>query len=235
MADANENAADSSADESTTQDPIKNVKAEMDRKLQNISDQIRAQNEAMMQQMQAMAQAAQPKASTQKVDLSELAYTDPEAYAEQIAQRVSSRVDQNLKQNSAVQSTLQEMMTEYPELNDTKSEMYAKAMSAYSKLSETEKQSPMGYRLAIREAAADVGLVPVSKRRKTDNDDFAFGGNVNGNGEGDSRRDNRKQKEGEIDQLTLEWSRLLGRDPEDKKVKDGLKKANSRKDYKRYK
>lgn len=220
-------------------DPIKNIKAEMERKFSNITKQLQTQNEQLMQ---AITQVATPKKAPQKEaevseDLVDLMYSDPGAYARRIAEMATSaatkQVSAQVNRSNEVNTTLQRMVSEYPELNDQGSEMYQKAIEIYNTLSEDEKQSASGVKLAIREAAADLGVVPVSKRRRSEDDDFNFGGNVSDN-KGSANNKRKQRDEVKVSEDTLAFAQLLGRNIDDPKVKAGLEKASKRKDYGRY-
>lgn len=234
MSDTDQTSADSEESSESTQDPIKNMKAEMDRKFKNITETLKQQNDALAQQLTAINQAVTPKKQEAKEEnLDDLSYTNPTLYAQKIAEMAANRVDQRLNQSSQINSTLQQMISEYPELQDQSSRLYKKAIQTFAGLSDSEKASANGVKYAIREAAADEGIVPASKRssrRNDDNDDFSFGGDVSN--DSDKRKDRRSDTK--VDPRTVELSRLLGRDVNDPKVKASLEKTVKRKNYTKY-
>jgi hypothetical protein len=211
-------------------DPIKNVKAEMDRKMKNLTEQMTLQNQELIKAITSLKAAPVQQEKKQEVSLADLQYSDPEAYARRIADMAAEAASSRVNASNAVNNTLAQMVSEYPELGNQNSEMYQKAVSAYNALSDSEKNSSSGIRLAIREAAADLGLVPASKRRKQD-DDFSFGGDVSNN---QNNQNKKREKKVEISEETLALSKLLGRDPNDPKVKAGLEKAIKRKSFQKY-
>lgn len=222
--------------EDTTQaveDPIKNLKAEYSRKLENVNNELVQQRVAMEQILNAInsrqAAPAQPQAK-----LSDLVYNDPERAAEIIEARAVEKatqiVDSRMKQTQAAQAVITKMASDYPELNDEASELRLQALSIYAKLDQSTKNSPEGYRIAIREAAAELGVLPASKRaKKTSNaDDFSMPAT------GAAGAKNRQARQPELDSNTLALAEAMNLNIKDPKIVDRLKQRAQRKNWNRY-
>ena len=215
-----------------------NIQAEFSRKFKNLSEQTeaqRAQSEAMNQKMDAIIQAlthqqAPKKQEMSSQDLEDLKYTDPDKYVAiqtaKIKDEVMTEVNSAQAQANERQAMLTDMVSKYPELNNPNSDVYKAALKNYQGLSDAQKQDPSTYKLAILDAVAETGVVPVSKRNKNDDLDEFIGGR------GDSSNPGRKERGSSADKLdprTEEVARLMGLDPADKEVQKKLKKHANRK------
>lgn len=198
------------------------------------------QNEKLSKQlesvMSAITQAAQPKVvePTDQDDLEVLAYKDPKAYAkkiqEQAAKQAEAIVNSRLNAQQHTNAVLTQLTSDYPELADSNSELTKRAVEIYNSLSPSEKQSPSAYKIAVRDAAADVGLLPKSKRKQSSSDDFSFGG---GSGGGASSRSEGRRSE-QLPAETLAFAEALGMNIKDKAVVERLKSRAQRKNWNKY-
>jgi hypothetical protein len=246
MADDNIQDGDNTPDESQQPDPIKNLKAEMNRKLESFS----AQNQQLSGKLDELTRAlvarqAADEAARQpaKKPIKDLIYEDPDAAADEIAsrveQRVSTRVNAQLENQNQRQAVLQGLANDYPELTEDGSELQKLAVRIHSSLSESEKASPNAYKLAVREAAAELGIMTQKKRQNqgTGTDDFTL---RRPTAKKSSRQDSRSSGDDEdLDPMTVEFAKVMSEftnliDADDPKVMDRIKKRAQR-DYKRYK
>lgn len=203
---------------------LKNSKSESQRKLENIQ----AQLAQLMQQQKPQEQAAPIKR--------ELIYDDPEEYTRQITERVARETEARVmgKMNSSRQQEYKaaNLQALYPELKDPNSAAYQAASREYDSLPAHLHGTSEGMELAIQRAVSSEGLVPVSKRKQTRNTDDFVPATTNTGRRPAASRDN------EIDPKALEFAKILaettGRDPNDPKLLEGLKKTSKRKDWKRY-
>lgn len=204
MTDQNEggNAGDSGAP-----DPIAQLKAESNRKLDGLKSEIgelKAATSVLVEALQRTQTKPAAKAEA-KEDLSDLLYSDPERYAQIMEERAEARIMGRLsKQQEAQQRTqavLGELAAEYPEINDMHSPLTKKAVELYNALPDNERNSPISYKLAVKEAAAELGVKPRSKR--ADTDDFVGGGNARGS---DGQR---RAKKDTLDPGTRRWAEVL--------------------------
>lgn len=227
------------APEGQADDKYKNLKAEMDRKLDNITQQLSQSNQSVQAMMeQALAQLSQrsqqPAANAPTRKLSDLILEDPDAAEREIENRINTRVNQAVNQvtesSSKTNNAIVQLQNDYPELRDTNSELSQKAIAIYNNLPKHLVGTPEGTRYAIREAAAELAVIPASKRKKSADagDDFVAAGNT-GSG---SRKPSKK--EAEASEGTLALLKLMGKDPNDPKVKKHLEQAVKRDTYGKY-
>lgn len=211
------------ADETTPggEDVVKNIKAEFNRKLDNVSTQLaeqRQMNERLMSQVAALKPAP---AASREPDLSELMYSDPAKYAEVIAERAASSVNSRLAADSKKASTIQRLVQEYPETGDQEHPLTKKAVEIYTSMPEDEKQTPQAYRTAVAEAAAELGIKPRSKRPQQD-DEPSFGTSDRPS----TRR--RKSGSGDLDPNTEAFASIMGLDVKNPEVRKRLSERSDR-------
>lgn len=214
-----------SGDASSAPDPITNVKAEFNRKLDNVTAELKRTQEAILSQLQAKAApAAQPE-----VDLSDLMYKDPVKYAEIVEERAEKRIMSKLDQRTAQQTkqntVLNSLVQEFPELSDQNSPLFKKAVENYNTLSDDERSSPMAYKLAVKDAAMDLDIKPRSKRQSSDNEGYLMGG------PGSGGSNSRPARTGDLDPIMTAFAEHLGLPINDPKRKESLKKRAQRKNW----
>lgn len=200
-------------------DPEKNLKAEMNRKFDNITTELTEQrklNEALLARMsQATAKPAE-----REPDLSELIYSDPKRYTELMEQRAEARIMQRLDTNQRKVNVINQLVNEYPETADAAHPLTKKAVEIYNALPDDEKTSPAAYRAAVSEAAMSLGFKPKSMRPADDEPSM-------GTGPTDGRR-RRAGKTG-LDPSTAEFARIMGLDVDgDAKLRERLEKRAQR-------
>lgn len=233
---------DNSADtgESTgsdNQDPIKNLKSEIDRKLGNTEASIaelHKQNQALIDQISKMAQSAtasKPVSKESEVSLSDLIYDDPEKAIAIIEQRTEERIRKSLNEDKQAQykttEVLNKLVSEFPELGDTNTDLYKKAIEIYNSMDAEDKTSPSAYKSAVYAAAVDVGVKPKSKRTSDDSQDFTLGSG----GTGSSKSAKKSSK---VENGILESAKLMGLNVDDPKVVERLKSRSERKNWLKY-
>jgi hypothetical protein len=221
-------------------DPLTSIKSEFSRKTQKLAED----NQKLSQQLNEITQLLQKQtgpskpansSATEEDDLEDLAYRDPKGYArkvrEQATQEATRVVSQQLNQQQQSQAVLNQLVADYPELSDASNELTVKAVEIYKNLSDDEKRSPSAYKIAVRDAAADLGVLPKSKRKSTSGDDnFSFGGSSSSSGNAPSR----SKSGGDLDQRTLAFAEMVGLNIKDKKVVDRLKQRSQRKSWSKY-
>lgn len=212
------------------EDPIQQVKGEFTRKLSNTEAQIaelKKANEAMLAQLQRIT-TPQPKREVAEDNLEDILYRDPKKYTEIVQQQAEDRIMGKLRAEQAAQqrqsSTLSKLVDEYPELSHNDHELTKKAVEFYNQLSDDDKVSPTAYRLAVKEAAMELGIKPRSKR--SEEDSYSFGGSSGGS-------TTRKKRE-TLDSATTDFAKIMGLNVDDPKVKERILERSKR-DWKRYK
>lgn len=218
-------------------DPLLNLKSEMARKTEKLAED----NKKLSQQLAEISQMLQSQrpqstngSQSGDEDLEDLAYRDPKAYAKKVEERAAARADalinQRLNQQQQTNAILNQLVSDYPELSDSSSELTLKAVEIYKSMSDDEKRSSSAYKIAVRDAAADLGVLPKAKRKATANDDFALGSGSSGVGS-PNRSGNRQTELGEN---TLAFAELMGLNIKDKKVVERLKQRSQRKNWGKY-
>jgi hypothetical protein len=213
-------------------DPTQNIKAEFGRKIGNLESEVSklAQtNQQLLAHIQQMAVTNKP-AEPAKEDIEDLWYKDPRKAAAAIKNEAKREISEEMNRSSQAQAkqtqTLSQLVREYPELNDDSNPLTKKAVEIYQSMPEDEKSSPMAYKLAVKEAASELSVKPISKRSQEESDSYSVSGN---SGSSYSPANTRKKKEDDIDQKTLEFAKLLGRPVDDPAYREKLKNLSKRK------
>lgn len=208
-------------------DPIKNVKAEFDRKLGNYDQKFATLEQNTNQllnyvkQMQTPAKAAAPAAKLEDVWLDK-----PDEAASRVVDMATAAIRQEINAreatNTKVATTIQKLVSEFPELSSADHELTIKANEMYNAMSDDDKTSPVAYRAAVNSAALDLGYKPKASRTDEYEDAFALrGGNS-------ATRNTRRDRSPSIAPETLEFAALVGLDTEDKGVQERLKARTQR-------
>jgi uncharacterized coiled-coil protein SlyX len=192
------------------QDEIKNLKAEMNRKLENTNAQLAALlNELKQKSAPSAAQSSPAKVSV---------FDDEEAYArrikEETAREIESKLEARQAQQTKYQTVVNQLVSEYPEANDTSSELYKRAQEHYAQLDDSEKANPLALKAAVTSAAAELGMKPKSKRQKSSDDGFTMSSSSTGHG--------TKRKD-DLDQGQMDFARMMGLNVDDPKVRERIK------------
>jgi len=158
----------------------KNLKAEMDRKFDNIQKQnqeIADQSKQTNQQIQSVldslsAMNQKPKPAPSVSELADLEYTDPDRYAEIKANeredKFEKRMMDNLDKREERGQTMGRLVADFPELSDTNSKLTKRAIEIHNTLGNELKETGAGYELAVTRAAREIGTVEMSRRGEKD-------------------------------------------------------------------
>lgn len=189
MTEDNVNGVDTSVDSNTSEDPIKQLKGEFSRKTDKLADSLTKMQQSNEQLANMLNQLMQPKsaqAAPKAEDLASIMYSDPNRYAQIIKEQTKNELREESARMSqsqnATQSTIAQLARDYPELNDTDSDLTRKSVEFLNKYSPEERNTPMAYRLAVKEAAEALEVKVKSKRPVED-----FGGSTNQYGSSRSR------------------------------------------------
>jgi hypothetical protein len=225
-------AADASAaTKESSSDDLRNLKAEMNRKLGNL-EQTNAQLMAYLQTMNKPAPAAPAAESSKKLD--DLWYSNPDEAARLIEDRAAAKAESRIAaRNEAAsksQAALVAVINDFPELADNNSDFAKKAVAIYNSYSPEEQANPISYKAAAQQAAFELNMKPKSKRKQDNADDsFSIGG-----GSGDHATRPSKRRDADVDPNTLAFAELLGQPVNDPKYVERLKKHSQRKNWKKY-
>jgi hypothetical protein len=203
------------------EDPIKNLKAEMNRKLENTNAQLQALLAAINTQNKPA-----PSEPAKKVSV----FEDEEAYAARVVAEAEARIEKKLakerEQQTKQAQTINQLVMEFPELAQQDHSLTKRAVEIYNSLSDDEKNSPIAYKAAVKEAALELDIKPKAKRsqQRKEDDSFSLGGSSQGS--------KRPAPASEVDKVRESLAEAFGikLTPE---VKERLK-SNAKKDFKRF-
>lgn len=237
----------------SAEDPTQNLKAEFSRKLNNLreaneaitaqANEIAAQQKVILQHLQTSQQPQTPAPS--KEDLEDLKYSDPDKYIELKMGAMKDDVLGEVRAENQVVAertvALNQLAQEFPELNDDSSDMYKKAVEIYQTLPKEFKDKAAGYKLAVHEAASQVGVLPQSKRanqevaamagsKKSEDQLDEFIGSSGSTAGGKSA----PKKSEKLDEKIVTTARLMGLDINDPKVVERLQQRTQRKRWNRW-
>lgn len=212
------------------EDPIKQIKGEMNRKLEKTEAAIQKlteQNAALLAAIQAAQQPAKPKTQEPEKKLSDIMYEDPERYAaiirEDATREATKAVTEQMTRNQEVQATVAALAADYPELADSESELVKSTLKILEGLPANERNSTTSYKYAVREAAHRLDVKPRTKRDSSE--DFMAPG-----GSAPSRRKSRS--DAQVIESSKDMASVFGLNLEDPKAKaiylDILKKKGAR-------
>jgi hypothetical protein len=210
---------------------INNLKQEMNRKLGSYEQKLADLAQTNQALLAKLSQITIPKASDDD-DLDKMWYDDPKKAAARIKEQTKAEImaeyqrDQEVR--SRTQSTLAALVNDYPELNDSNSELTRRAVEIYNSMTDSEKTSPVAYKAAVREAASDLGVVPM-KRRAQQEDSFTGSSSS-------SQSSERKRSKGkdDLDPKTIAFAQMVGLDMSDEKTVESIKNRAKRAKWDRY-
>lgn len=218
MLEENDNSSssdDSSVTPTHNEDGYKQIKGEMHRKFDKVSDQIAAQADIQRQLLEQIRALTTPavKAAPQE-DMEALRYSNPAKHDEMLIQRAEERVTSRLSQQNQTQaqtqSVISELVADYPEYADANDPLTRRAVEILQQLPAHEKTSPAAIRAAGLKAAVEMDVKPRSKRTAEDFID---------SGSGSSGRAAARRTPSKLDPGTEEFARAIGLNMEDPVVK----------------
>lgn len=206
---------------------LKNLQAEMTRKTQNLDDKLNQINESLRQMslMGNQVQVPQNQNNDQRPD----PILDAEGYERYIEQKLENKMNEKIGAQQRQQAEIATLVNMFPELSDATSDFSKAAIQAYNNLSPQEKAIPGAYKLAVQGAALEMGLLPKNKRQSNNKqqnevDDI---GNMS-NGRNNNQSQQSKQGKVKLDDATIAFAQMLGKDVNDPKYVERLQKAASR-------
>jgi hypothetical protein len=207
------------------------ILAEMNRKYNKISEE-NSRMSQMLEQLAARQQQPVQQVNQQTDDAKELAdlvYSNPAEYARRVTEKATKQATQavqhTLTQQQQTNTVLTQLASEYPELSDNSSELTTKAVNIYKQMSPEERLSPSAYKIAVRDAAADLGLLPKARRAKASNNEPNIGNSnnaVNDIAKGQQRA--AAKNTSKASERTLAFAELMGLDVSKKEVIENLNK-----------
>lgn len=189
---------------------------------------------AAIKEMQKIATTV-PKKVEQKVEnksLKDVWFDDQDAAAQIIEDRAEKKFEAKLRasqeQIAKTQNVIRGLYKDFPELQDTDHPLTVKAIELFEKMTDEEKQSPLAYKIAVKDAADELEIKPKAKRKAASDEDdsYSLGGGNSRYSDGGSNRD--KKKSNKLDPRTVEFGKLMGLKMDDPKVVENLQKHAGR-------
>jgi hypothetical protein len=228
------------ATSSTNARSPESILAEMNRKTQALA----AENQALSQKMDLLVRSLQqPQPQVQQAtdytddQLEEMSFKDPKGYARavraQATKSAENLIDQRLSTHQQTQSVLSQLAVEYPELSDASSDLMKRAGQIYNSLPASTKADPIAYKVAVRDAAAELGVLPKARRNTNQprNDDGSFALSGSGQGSASNNAASRKKAESEVNPLSLAFAKEMGIDITNKDKVARIQKRAQRKNW----
>lgn len=203
-----------------------NLKAEFNRKIGNISEDIKKQNEALLTQVAEMLKPKKPVVSDDDKPLKDKWWDDPEEAAAEVQRRTEAAIERKLTSQQAIDqkktSMINQLVSQFPELNDINHSLTKRALEIYNSMDASEKSNPLSYDAAVKTAALEEGVKPMHKRSEAERESFSFG---SGSGAAKARKSEPK-----LTDNALAFAKVMGLNIDDKKTVERLKKRFGR-DY----
>jgi len=203
-----ENTEESNKETGKSDEVFKNFQSEVGRKFKNNEQKLDQINLSLTQLLQN--QQVKPKEPQQTpTELSELMYTDPEKAIDIIGQRVAEKVGKENKsirnQQTEMNTMINQLAMDYPEITDSNSEVYKKALELAAKdiAGQNREATPLEAEIAIRRAIGEFGLIPVSQRKSEERDEYMGSGNKG------TKKTRTKSDDIELDQATIDFANLI--------------------------
>lgn len=212
------NTPDTGDSPESAQDPIRQIKGEMNRKLDKQNEQIQAllkQQGDLLSAIQA-AQAAPTRqaAPEPEEDIESLMLTEPKKAAARIRQEAvreaTQTINGQLAHQQAINNTIASLAADYPELADSNSELVKTTMQILGTIPESERKAHT-YEYAVNKAANQLDMRPRAKRQETE--DFS----APSYSAAATRK--RARSDGQIVESSKEQAKILGLDLSNEKAK----------------
>jgi hypothetical protein len=207
---------------------ITNLKAEMDRKFQNLQDTRKNTTELLKQQLTRANPPPKVEVPTAK-SFKEKFYEDEDAALFEVKETAKKEMRQEFeasqKRTQKQTQILNDLYMDYPEIGDKAHPLTKLAIEKYEAMDEDERANPLSYKVAVNDAARELDVVPAKKRGRSDVDDYSGGGNGGGSKGG---------KEKSLPNEMLEFARRVGVDVDDPKVLERLKQRAARTNWLKY-
>lgn len=209
---------------------IKNLKSEFSRKQENLMSEL-TQIKQLLAESSKSAINNRHKVVEQAEDEVPDPILEPKKYKEYLKREVMNETSQMVNQNNQRNAQLSALVQSYPELQSSDSDLTKRAVEYYSRLSEYEKQSPNAYKYAVQDAASELGVLPVNKRPKSSNQEADESFTANSGSYNSNRPSAKKKTDDKIDDATLAFAQAIGKDINDPKYIESLKKYTGRKNW----
>lgn len=218
-------------DESQENESGFNAKSE----LEALREQLAEMNQQYQANMQSIVDTITTQSQAKYQPQEDPYMTEEEKRIKMLESKISDletsgakRTQDMIRRERELDNTVVRLASQYPEIQADASVQKA-VVSEHNKLNKSLQDTAEGYELAVQRAVSKLGLVPKSKRQQAESgDDYMASGKKSG---GSATVKKGKTK---VDEKTLAFASLLGRDINDPKVLEGLEKASERQKWLKY-
>ena len=215
------------AEDKAKPDPFVNLKSEMDRKLGNMASQLTELTETLKTKFIDPPNPNRVDSNSKKQSFKEKFYNDEDAAVDELRSEIKQDIRQELGQERKQTSILSSLYSDYPELTDLQNPLTQRAIAIHKGYDKADQANPTSLRLAALEAAQELDILPVRKR-KSNQDEWTGHSGTNTNTSAP------RQKRGEIPAETLGFAEAMGMNTKDPKVVEKLKERSKRQNWTRY-
>lgn len=222
----------------STPDDVTNLKAEFNRKLSNYESELTKQKETtnqLLAQIQSMSFKSQSQPPSTTKNLGDLMYENPEAAAQQITNNATQAAVKATSDIMATQRQEQQILfdivSEFPEASNNEHELTKCSRKILNSYEVNDQKNPKFWKMAVNEAALDLGIKPKSKRTSTEED---FSLNSKGSSSISSANYSKDKGKTAITEDILNFAALLGRPVNDPKYLESLESFANRKNWTKY-
>lgn len=209
-----------------TQAPAPAAPSAADQKITELTNTLQSMNQSFEQRLAQIQEVilqsqrvSQPAPTPESLDPYQPDYS--EKLASKIEQRLTSTIEQRERQTLERQTALSELVNDYPELTNPQSDLTKEAAKIASSLDPSLRNSSLGYKYAVREAAAKAGIVPKAKRTAPADEFSLSSANAPTNS-------NRRKKDDDVSETTLAFAQAMGMDTSNKEVLKKLAERSKR-------
>lgn len=218
-------------DESQENESGFNAKSE----LEALKEQLAQMNQQYQASMQSIVETVTSQAQAKYEPQEDPYMTEEEKRIKMLESKISDlesssakRTQEMIRRERELDNTVVRLASMYPEIQ-ADSKVQQAVVSEHNKLNKSLQDTAEGYELAVQRAVTKMGLVPKSKRQQAGSSDDYVASGSKGGGSATTKKGKSK-----VDEKTLAFAALLGRDIEDPKVIEGLERATERDRWNRY-
>lgn len=214
MANADDNTASQSTDQTKGKDDGSNAQAEALKALQTQLAEMNQRLETQATILQEAAKRANPPPKQEDQNLYE---------PQNMVNHMEKIFDTRLRAEKQKDMTIYNLAQEYPEIQ-TDAKVRQAVLDAQKTVPESIRDTSEGYQLAVLQATSRAGLIPKSQR-KTVEDDVSYDG---------TRRTAAPKKRTKVSDATIMAAQMMGRNTDDPEVMKRLEDAVNRDSYTKY-
>lgn len=204
--------------------------------LEALRSQLAEMNAQYQQGMQSIVDTVVSQTKTKEPSYEEDPYMTAEekkiraleAKVEELSKSSPKMTQDIIRRERELDNTVIRLAREFPEIQ-ADPDIQKAVVAEHNKLGKSLQDTAEGYELAVQRAVQKVGLVPKSRRRSEDTEEYVASGRKSGSSSASTKKGKTK-----VSEKTLAFAAMLGRDINDPKVLEGLEKASERERWLKY-